>query len=159
MAPLLRSLVFAGLSLAPLGAACESLPPTPSVENPAAPAPAPPPLVISICDRNAKPTTGDDAKTIASFEAFSRDWIEKMRRVGAARGLAGRKRIRDAYEMELRPTRSAQAPYIGVLRYCEIGLSCAAAGEPDAISKTAVISVNADFFMAGFSQKTYPESG
>ena len=149
MTPLLRALVVTGLSLTPFGAACESPPPAQPVANPAAPAPAPPPHVLSICDRNAKPTTGDDAKTIASFEAFSRDWIEKMRRVGAARGVAGRKRIRDAYEMELRPTQSAQAPYIGVLRYCEIGLSCTAAAESSCREATSTVVTEMFRYQAG----------
>ena len=153
MTPLLRALVFAGLSSALLGAACESPPPAAPVTKPAAPAPAPPPAppprALSICERNPKPTTGGDATAIASFETFSRGWIEKMRRVGAARGVAGRKRIRDAYEMQLRPTQSAQAPYVGVLYYCEIGLTCTAAVESSCKESTTTVVTEMFRYQAG----------
>jgi hypothetical protein len=89
----------------------------------------PPPAEVSICQRAARPTTGGDAATIASFETFSRAWMEKMRAVSRARFSIERKRLLHAYEMELRKTGSATAPFVGVLSYCEITLSCGGAAE------------------------------
>lgn len=90
----------------------------------------PPPKDLSICQRAAKETRGADAATNASFESFSHGWIQKMRAVAAARATsASRKSIRNTYEMELRPTGSAQAPYVGILSYCELSLQCTSPAE------------------------------
>jgi len=85
----------------------------------------PPPAAASICQRNARPTAGDDPVVVASFEQFSRDWIAKMNALAKARFATDRKQLREAYEMELRPTGSSLAPYVGVLSYCEFTLQCA----------------------------------
>jgi hypothetical protein len=137
-----RATALAWLTLASFACAPPPPPPPRVVAPPEAPAIVmPPPKEVSICQRPARPTTGGDAATAASFEAFSRGWIEKMRAVGTARAaIAGRKRIRDAYEMELRPTSSAQAPYVGILSYCELALECASPAETSckAVSSTVV---------------------
>jgi hypothetical protein len=145
MKPRLRALPIRVLALAGvLLAACAA--PAPPPARVVAPPEAttivmPPPKDLSICQRDAKPTTGGDAAITASFESFSRDWIHKMRAVAAARAAtAGHKRIRDPYEMELRPTGSAQAPYVGILSYCELALKCsgAAASSCEATASTVV---------------------
>ena len=129
------ALAVVALALIAGGAACESPSPPRAgaarvVAPPAAPElVTPPPAGISICQRDARPFTGGDAPTIASFEQFSRDWMEKMKRVAAARFVTERKRLRNTYEMELRATGSAQAPWVGVLSYCEIALKCTDAAE------------------------------
>jgi hypothetical protein len=128
MTLVLRALSSAALCVALLGAACERPPP-----------PAPPPRILTICERDAKPITGGDPAIAASFEAFSRGWIEKMKRVSVARGTARRTRIRDTYEMQLRRTGSAPTPYVGVLQYCEIGLSCASASESSCAEATSTV--------------------
>jgi hypothetical protein len=84
---------------------------------------------VTICQRDAKPTSGGDAAIVASFEKFSREWIGKMKTIAAARFAVDRKRLREAYEMELRATGSALAPWVGVLSYCELTLQCAGAAE------------------------------
>jgi hypothetical protein len=128
MSSLARASLCSVLALAALALACASeAPPPPRVVAPpdATTIVMPPPKDLSICQRNAKPTTGGDAATIGSFEGFSRGWIAKMR----AAATAGPKQIRDVYEMELRPTGSAQAPYVGILTYCEVAMQCAGAGQ------------------------------
>jgi hypothetical protein len=99
----------------------------------------PPPAEVTICQRDAKPTTGADAATIASFEAFARSWVEKMKAVAAVRATAtSRTTLRNTYELELRATRSARAPYVGVLSYCEISLTCTGAQTCQPASSTVV---------------------
>jgi len=111
-------------------AACGSPAPPPAPPRVVAPAEAPaivtpPPAEVTICQRDAGPTTGGDAATIASFEAFSHKWVAKMKEVAAARATAtSRTTLRNTYEMELRATGSARAPYVGVLSYCEIAMKC-----------------------------------
>jgi hypothetical protein len=112
--------------------ACASAPPPAAPARVVAPPPAtelvlPPPAQVTICQRDAKPTAGADPVTVASFEKFSQDWIGKMKTIAAARFATDRKRLRETYEMELRPTGSSQAPYVGVLSYCEVTLECAGA--------------------------------
>ena len=110
MTPLPRASLLFALSFAALGATCGAPPPPPAAPpRVVAPPPAtelvtPPPAEISICQRDARPTAGADAATIASFEQFSRDWIAKMKAVARARFATERKRLRNTYEMDLRPT-------------------------------------------------------
>ena len=150
MKPVLRALAFSWLVLTPLVAACESPAPAAVVAPPATAAPASPPAVeLSICQRDAKPTSGGDTSSIASFEAFSRNWIDKMKAIAAARGIAGRKRLRNTYEMQLRPTGSAKAPYVGVLHYCEIALACASAEEASCKAVSSVVVTEMFRYQAG----------
>jgi hypothetical protein len=97
-------------------AACQFLPWTSS-----APAPAPPERALSLCERPARPAaTAHDPAVEASFRAFATVWLEKMRKAGAAKNAPGGPRlIRAAFETELKPTGSQQAPWVGLLRYCE----------------------------------------
>ena len=148
----LRALSFAWSLLTPFSVACESPGPAALVAPPttAAPAPAPtPPPELSICQRDAKPTSGADSSTIASFEAFSRTWIDKMKAIAAARGVAGRKRLRNTYEMQLVPTGSEQAPYVGVLHYCEVALSCTSAEEASCTAVSSVVVTEMFRYQAG----------
>lgn len=150
MKPVLRALAFSWLVLTPLVAACESPAPAAVVAPPATAAPAPPPVAeLSICQRDAKPTSGGDTPIIASFEAFSRTWIDKMRAIAAARGVAGRKRLRNTYEMQLVPTGSEQAPYVGVLHYCEVALTCASAEEASCTAVSSVVVTEMFRYQAG----------
>jgi len=102
-----------------LAAACQ-VPPWTS------PAPAPPERELSLCERPARPAaTAHDPKVEASFRAFASAWLEKMRKAGAAKNApGGRRQILDAFETELRPTGNQQAPWVGLLRYCEQALRC-----------------------------------
>jgi hypothetical protein len=135
MSPVTRAFLVFASSLGLVGATCGgSTPPPVSAARVVAPPAAtelvlPPPEEISICQRDARPTTGGDAETARSFEQFSREWIDKMKAVAAARFTAQQRRLRETYEMELRPTGSARAPYVGVLSYCEITLQCASSAE------------------------------
>jgi hypothetical protein len=146
--PLVLALAFAALS------ACESAPPPP-VERVVAPPAAttivtPPPAELTICQRDAKPTSGGDAVTVASFEEFSRGWVKKMRDVANAKASAtARTTIRNSFEMELRPTNSAQAPYVGVLTYCEIGNSCTSLAPHTCTARTSTVVKEMFRYQAG----------
>jgi hypothetical protein len=61
-----------------------------------------------------------------------------MHAVANARFSSERKRLRETYEMELRPTGSAIAPYVGVLSYCEVSLQCDGADACKPTSSTLV---------------------
>lgn len=127
------SLAVASLGL--VGATCGgSTPPPAAPARVVAPPPAtelvlPPPAEVTICQRDARPTSGGDAATTVSFEQFSRDWVTKMKTIARARFATEKKRLRETYEMELRATGSAVAPWVGVLSYCEVTLQCAGAAE------------------------------
>lgn len=72
----------------------------------------------------------------ASFEAFARDFMERVRersaqqrekptlRPGSEAMVATYRDVDGHFETELRPTGSPRAPYIGVLRYTELVFSC-----------------------------------
>lgn len=146
----------AALCASLLAVACSSAAPTAPEASPrvVAPPPAteivtPPPAAVTICQRDAIPTTGADAETVTSFEKFSSDWIAKMRSVAAARFASERKRLRGTYEMELRTTGSAQAPYVGVLSYCEITLQCASAAETSCRPASSTVVKEMFRFQAG----------
>ena len=112
--------------------------------QPVAPAaPTPPERALTICDRPPQPAAAAaDPKMDASFRAFARSWIEKMGKAGAAKGApGGRKRIRDGFETELRPTSSKQAPWIGIVRYCEETLHCTGATSCQVSKSTAVTEI------------------
>ncbi|MBM4382505.1 MAG: hypothetical protein FJ091_03955 [Deltaproteobacteria bacterium] len=149
-----RPLLLAALACVWLAAACESAPP-PAPERVVAPPDAtsivtPPPKELSICQRGAKPTSGGDAATVASFEAFSQMWVKKMRDIANAKASAtSRTTIRDTFEMELRPTSSAQAPYVGVLTYCEIGNSCTSLAPHTCKPRTSTVVKEMFRFQAG----------
>ncbi len=109
-----RTLLLAGALAA---AGCQPAPP------PAAPAPPPAPEPqLTLCERPARPSSTDaDPDVEASFRAFASEWLAKRRRhVGTGHHFE----IREDFEIELRTTGSAAAPYVGTLRYCEHELPC-----------------------------------
>jgi hypothetical protein len=117
-----------------LAAACQP-PPPPSPE-----APAPPERELTVCERPARPpAAAQDPQVEASFRAFARSWLDKLRQGGAATSAPeGRKQIRDEFEIELRPTGNPQAPWVGVLRYCEQTLHCTSSASCQPSKSTAV---------------------
>ena len=106
--------------------------------GPVAPRPAPSSTQqASICERPALPPRDvADANVNASFRAFARSWIEKLRRTDA--GGMTRRRIPDALELELRPTGSKTAPYVGILRYCAETVRCAACASSKSTAVTEI---------------------
>lgn len=131
-----RSLsVLLGCSL--LAAACQ----LPAVRPP--PAPAPPERELTICERPARqPAAAQDPEVEASFSAFARTWLEKMRQAGAAKiAPGGRRQIRAEFETELRQTGNTRVPWLGILRYCEDTLRCTGAGSASCqVSKTTAVT-------------------
>jgi hypothetical protein len=125
------------LGCALLAAACQ----LPSLRPPAAP--APPERELTICERPARqPAAAQDPKVEASFRAFARTWLEKMRKAGAAMNASGgRRQIRAEFETELRPTRRTRVPWVGILRYCEDTLRCTGASIASCqVSKTTAVA-------------------
>ena len=119
-----RSLGLLFLACSLLAAACQ---PPAALRRRAAP--TPPARELTLCERPARAAAAaQDPEVDASFRAFARTWLEKMREAGAAKDAPrGRTQIRDEIETELRPTGSQQAPWVGVLRYCEQELHCTGA--------------------------------
>ena len=106
-----RSLCLLWLGCVLVAAACQQAALAPPA---AAPAPAAPARTLNLCERPAKPSAApQDPQAEASLRAFGRTWLEKMRKAD------GRKQIRDDFETELRPTGNKQAPWVGIVRYCE----------------------------------------
>lgn len=64
----------------------------------------------------------------ASFEIFSKEWMEKMERAARETAMAAKATVRRGYPpgftTELKPTDSATAPFVGLLRYVEEEHSC-----------------------------------
>lgn len=107
------------------------------------PAPAPPERALTICERPARqPAAAQDPKVEASFSAFARTWLEKMRNAGAANIAPGsRRQIRAEFETEVRPTDSTRVPWLGILRYCEETLRCTGASSASCqVSKTTAVA-------------------
>ena len=132
-----RSVASLLLGCSLLAAACE----LPALRPPAAP--GPPERELTICERPARPAAAaHDPKVEASFRAFARTWLERMRRAGAAENApGGRRQIRDEFETELRPTRSTLVPWVGVLHYCEQMLRCTgASGASCQVTKTTAVA-------------------
>ena len=107
------------------------------------PAPAPPERELTICERPARqPAAAQDPKVEASFSAFARTWLEKMRKAGAAKIAPGsRRQIRAEFETELRQTGNTRVPWLGILRYCEETLRCTDASSASCqVSKTTAVA-------------------
>ena len=84
-----------------------------------------------------------DPAVESSFREFGGAWVQKMRTIRATyTGASGeRKRIGAEHELELRRTSSVQAPYVGVLRYCESDLRCTGAAEATcSVGKSTVVT-------------------
>ena len=108
-----------------VAAACQ---PTPSApRRRAAATRAEPEKELTLCERPARPSGPfENAEIEASFRAFADQWLERRRkRVLPDRLLE----IRSDYEIQLRATGSARAPWVGTLRYCELESHCPAGPE------------------------------
>lgn len=119
------ALLALGLGFGLAAASCQRTPPP--VPAPPPVAPLPPARVLSLCERPAQPAaTSLDPTMETSFAAFARTHLEKLRTAGAAqRPPGGPKEIGSEFETELRRTGNSEAPWVGVLRYCERVLRCA----------------------------------
>jgi hypothetical protein len=107
------------------------------------PAPAPPERELTICERPARQgAAAQDPEVEASFSAFARTWLEKMRKAGAAKIAPGsRRQIRAEFETELRQTGNRRVPWLGILRYCEETLRCTGASSASCqVSKTTAVA-------------------
>jgi len=69
-----------------------------------------------------------------SFNEFAKGWMQKMARAESNNrahpkleqsGGASYRGYDDAFQIELKPTGSASAPWVGILRYHELQYSCA----------------------------------
>lgn len=64
----------------------------------------------------------------ATFETFSQEWMVKMENAARETALAAKATVRRGYPpgftTELKPTDSASAPFVGLLRYVEEEHSC-----------------------------------
>jgi hypothetical protein len=69
-----------------------------------------------------------------SFNEFAKGWMQKMARVEsenrahpklASNGNASYRGYADDFQIELKPTGSSTAPWVGILRYNELLYSCA----------------------------------
>jgi hypothetical protein len=98
---------------------------------------------LTLCERSAKPPVGvADEGVNRSFAAFATDWMKRHRKEGVPR--AGHLRwIGDATETELRATGQDLAPYVGILRHCEMTLRCADddAGRCRLVGRTVVTEI------------------
>jgi hypothetical protein len=85
------------------------------------------------------------ARAEASFQSFAAEWMRKMSAAEAhAKKTAGGGAYRgyaDDFKVELKPTGSASAPYVGLLRYQEH--QCAAGGDAECkvMGTTAVTEI------------------
>jgi hypothetical protein len=78
----------------------------------------------TLCDgAPAPPRHVADAEVNASFALFAQSWMEKLRKESVPRG-GDLLFVGDATETELRETGHEAAPYVGILRHCELTLSC-----------------------------------
>jgi len=85
------------------------------------------------------------ARAEATFQSFASDWMKKMAAAeahgkatasgGAYRGYA------DEFKIELKPTGSAAAPYVGLLRYQERQCAAGGASSCQVTSTTAVTEI------------------
>ena len=75
-------------------------------------------------------------RAASSFERFTEEWIEKVRTLeekhrtsptvkqGATDPIVTYRGYAEDYDVEMRPTGNARAPYVGLLRYTEHVYSC-----------------------------------
>jgi len=85
------------------------------------------------------------AKAEASFQSFASEWMRKMAAAEAhekAKANGGVYRgYDDAFKIELKPTGSQTAPYVGLLRYQEHQCAAGGGGSCKATSTTAVTEI------------------
>jgi len=60
----------------------------------------------------------------ASFDRFADGWMDRMRRNGQTQKGSGYTGYGDDVQVELRPTGSSRAPWVGILRYDEHVYHC-----------------------------------
>lgn len=79
------------------------------------------------------PVAGPDAASVkASFDAFASDWMGRMQRVEEDNrrsptleaGVMSYRGYGDDFRVEIKPTGSERAPYVGLLRYEEQTYGC-----------------------------------
>ena len=105
--------------------------------------PAPPERELTICERPGRPAAvAQDPKLEASFSAFARTWLEKLRKARTAKDAPrGNSKMRAEFETELRQTQSTRVPWVGILRYCEETLRCMVASTASCqVSKTTAVA-------------------
>jgi len=85
------------------------------------------------------------AKAEASFQTFASEWMRKMAAAEAhekakAKG-GGYRGYDDAFKIELKPTGSQTAPYVGLLRYQEHQCAAGSGASCQVTSSTAVTEI------------------
>jgi hypothetical protein len=96
---------------------------------------------LTLCERPARPALQVENEAInSSFAAFSRGWMDKLRREGVPQP-GHQLFVSDATETELRPTGHAIAPYVGILRHCEMTLLCDDAKQCRMVGRTVVTEI------------------
>jgi hypothetical protein len=70
------------------------------------------------------------ARAERSFDEFAKGWMQKMARLETANRAkvataGGYRGYEDDYVIELKPTGSSTAPWVGILRYHELTYTCA----------------------------------
>jgi hypothetical protein len=85
------------------------------------------------------------AKAEASFQTFASDWMRKMDAAEAHEKKAangkGYRSYDDAFKIELKPTGSSTAPYVGLLRYQEHQCAASSTATCQVTSTTAVTEI------------------
>jgi hypothetical protein len=85
------------------------------------------------------------AKAEASFQSFATEWMRKMAAAEAhekAKAAGGSYRgYDDAFKIELKPTGSSSAPYVGLLRYQEHQCAAGSGSTCKVTSTTAVTEI------------------
>ncbi len=109
-------------------------------------------LVIAVLALPALPSQAEAPAAIASqntkarssFESFAQQWMIKLRAAEKQQRALNAVSYRDYgtdYEIELRPTGHAVAPYVGILRYREHQYRCAEArGQGCAVSAVTPVT-------------------
>ncbi len=83
------------------------------------------------------------AKASAAFERFSEGWLSDLRARGKQARRAGQNHSGpgEDYQVELRPTGKARAPYVGILRYSEHRVRCQGAGNCQRVATQRVSEI------------------
>ena len=84
---------------------------------------------LSIAADPAKRDSGDQAAARQRFEGFAKGWLSDLRKLGGQARRAGQNHMGpgDDFHVELRPTGSAGAPFVGILHYTEHNIRCTGA--------------------------------
>jgi hypothetical protein len=91
------------------------------------------------------PSDPGAAKVEAAFQSFASDWMKKMEAAEAhEKKTAGGGTYRgygDDFKIELKPTGSSSAPYVGLLRYQEHQCAANGGSECKVVATTAVTEI------------------